>query len=234
MLQIILQFLLPFIFIGCSLFNCVKGSGNVTSESRVLSDFNKINIYANVNLYIRQNDNYSFDIEAEDNIIPHIKTKIKGDELIISTRTCIFNHKPVNIYVSAPEFRRITLSGSGKIISENMLSGDKLDLMLNGSGKIDVELNIYKLYTELTGSGKVYLKGNAYSHKIMLSGSGVINALELETDDTFVNLSGSGICRINSNEKLKINISGSGIVEYTGSPDTQSNVSGSGKIRKLK
>lgn len=234
MLQIILPFLLSFIFTGCSLFNCVKGSGNVTSESRVLSDFNKINIYANINLYIRQNDNYSFDIEAEDNINPHIKTKIKGDELIISTRTCIMNQKPINIYISAPEFRRITLSGSGKIISENILSGDKLDLMLNGSGKIEVELNIHKLYTELTGSGKVYLKGNAYSHKIMLSGSGVINALELETDDTFVNLSGSGICRINSNEELKINISGSGIIEYFGSPDIQSNVSGSGKIRKLK
>lgn len=234
MLNMLIPFILTFLYTSCSLFNCVKGSGNINTETRPLTDFKKIIINSNANVYIEQDDYYSVDIEAEENIIPYIKTRIRNDELIISNKTCLLNQKPINIYISSPEFRRIALSSSGKIISKNRITGNKLDIVINGSGRAEIDLDVQKLFTELSGSGKISLRGNAYTNKINLSGSGIIDALECETDESIINLSGSGICKMNVNEDLKINISGSGIVEYIGSPDIQSNISGTGRVKKLR
>lgn len=213
---------------------CIQGSGNLSSESREILNFKKITININAVVHIQQNGKYNVSIEAEDNILPYIRTTLKRDELIISSKRCFIKHKPIHIFVTSPEFKKITLTSSGKIIGENILNSSNLEIELSGSGKIDIELNVDKLTTQLFGSGKITYTGNVSHHRILLSGSGIINANELESDNTIVNLSGSGICRINAKEKLKIIISGSGFVEYSGSPEIESNISGSGRIKKIK
>lgn len=219
---------------GCVSFNCIRGSGVIGSEKREITGFKKITININASIYIKQDGKYDINIEAEDNILPNIRTQLKKDELIISARRCFVRHEPVKIYITSPEFQKINLTSSGKIIGENIINSPKLEIEINGSGNVDLELDIQKLITKLFGHGKITLAGNATDHKIILTGSGIINADELDSDFALVNLSGSGKCRLNVKEKLNINISGSGIVEYYGSPVINSNISGSGKVRKIK
>ena len=234
MANFILSFILVFLFNSCSLLDCVRGSGVVDSELREISDFTKITLKANANIYITQSDKFSVEIEAENNVIPYLTTKLRGEELVISVKRCVLTRKPIKIYISLPDLEEINLTGSGNIFGENEISVKELKLNISGSGKIDLSLEAEKLISIITGSGKISLSGNTSFHKIILSGSGIIDAVNFGTSDALVNLSGSGKCRIKVINDLTINLSGSGVVEYDGNPDIKSNITGSGKVRKLK
>lgn len=234
MINVVLILIFPFLFDSCSFMDCVRGSGLVLNESRNISNFNSINLLGSASVYIKQADEYSLEIEAEDNIIPLIETRVKGRMLYILTKKCINPNEPVKIFISLPELRSVDISGSGKIIGENVINSDKLELNIGGSGVLNFELQVNKLITEISGSGKVYLQGDTKLHNIILSGSGDIYAEELNTKDGLISLSGSGKCRVNVIENLDVNISGSGVVEYKGRPQINSKIHGSGKLKRLR
>ena len=57
-----------------------------------------------------------------------------------------------------------------------------------------------------------------------------VAALNLATDQTNLNLSGSGDVEVNAQPKLEVTIKGSGNVYYKGNPDKSIQIKGSGKI----
>ena len=52
----------------------VVGSGIITAETREVSDFDRISVGSSINLIIEQTGRETVRIEAEDNIIPLVKT----------------------------------------------------------------------------------------------------------------------------------------------------------------
>src|SRR6185503_10052951 len=98
-LNLILSLLTAHLYQGC-VFG-IDGSGNVVTENRTVEKFAGIDLQCSANVFFTQADEQSVKVEAEDNIIGHITTTVKNNELIISTDNTDFNtHKPVNIYVS--------------------------------------------------------------------------------------------------------------------------------------
>src|SRR3990170_5909134 len=62
----------------------VRGSGNVVTEERDVSDFHKIHLSGIGNLIITQGEEESLTIEADDNIMPLISADVSGERLTIS------------------------------------------------------------------------------------------------------------------------------------------------------
>lgn len=221
----------------------IKGSGNLISEERSVSAFVNLTVNGNYNIIIKEGINEGVSISAEDNIIGKIKTINSGDTLFIEpdkTFPNVFginlqNTQTITIVLTYKKLNSITINGSGSV--QNNLSSrlrtDKLNLSINGSGNIKLDIFADELSSSITGSGKMELTGAVRIQKVNINGTGIYVANALESKETEVRLSSSSDAKVRADDKLDINILGNGNVTYYGSPEklTQ-DITGNGTVRQ--
>lgn len=220
---------ISFMLHSCSI-NCVDGSGNVKTENRVVEEFTSIAVAGNGHIILDQNGESAIRIEADDNLLDEITTEVRGGKLYIKTEHCIKRYTKLNYYISLGELKKISLSGSGTIEAKDKIKSNALEVKISGSGEVMLSLQVNELKTHISGSGDCKYKGNVMKHNLSLSGSGRIEAFDLITEETRIDVSGSAEALVNATNKLNVDISGSGDVYYTGRPKIKSDISGSGSL----
>ena len=181
-------------------------------------------------LFLTQGDEHSVTISAQPNIIDEIDFRVRNRELVINNDRCLRNYEPVEIYMTVPEIRELSISGSGSIISQNQIFISDLELNLSGSGYMDLDINGDDVFARISGSGDMKLQGFIDDLDYTVSGSGNLHAFDLEAQTADIRISGSGNVEVTVNEHLDVRISGSGDVYYRGAPAIESRISGSGKV----
>lgn len=191
----------------------VVGSGKLLRENRSVSGFSSVELQGSANVDVTFGATELVVIEADDNILPLIETKVYNGQLIISTKsnTSINTANPVRVDVTMKALKGVTLSGSGNIDVAKM-AGDSLTVTLPGSGKITVT-------------------GSSTAVNISLPGSGNILCSGLQAKTATVKLSGSGNVEVFASQSLDASILGSGTIRYSGNPaQVKKSVIGSGSI----
>ena len=209
--------------------DCIRGNGPTIQDDRDVTDFDEIYNAVNANVHITQGEPFQVTIEGREDIVEKIRTRVDDNELSIESRYCLKGGR-VDVFITMPEIRRISNSGSGNIFSDNVWVTKDLDIRVTGSGDINADLEADDLDYKITGSGNITLTGNCVSQDIRISGSGRISSFGLFSDEADINISGSGRCEVNVDEKLDVRISGSGRVYYKGNPNIDSAISGSGRL----
>jgi hypothetical protein len=235
---------------GCRKYAKIEGNNQIETEKRNLVSFDKVDNEATFNVYIRHDSLYTATVEAESNLIPHIRTIVNGNTLEIDTRENLRNNYPINIYVTAPVIHGAYLSGSGFVVLDSIKS-DFMEVSLSGSGKISGQVTADNTVTKISGSGDISLEsvtsamdarisgsgnldllGSGTTNQFTISGSGEIRSYNFEQNHCDARISGSGDMFLNVSEQLNVNISGSGSVYYVGDPSLNVTITGSGKVIK--
>jgi hypothetical protein len=206
------------------------------SEKRNVGAFNAISMGVPGDLYITQGNQVSLEVKGDSDDLEDLITEVRNNTLVIKYERTGWNfgRDRITIYVTTPEISGISLGGSGKVISQNSLQSDRLDLSVSGSGKMELQVEADEIEASISGSGNMTISGDADEVQLTISGSGNMDAEELIADKYEVRISGSGRSRIHVGDQLDAKISGSGSVYYKGDPDKViSNVSGSGRVKKL-
>ncbi|HUZ02050.1 MAG TPA: head GIN domain-containing protein, partial [Thermomicrobiaceae bacterium] len=214
-----------------------RGSGNVVSESRQVSGFDRVSLGGIGNLLITQGDQESLTIDAEDNVLPHITTNVSGGQLSIGYDTQGLNWvqptKPVDFHLTVKNLQEIDLGGSGSIQTSG-LRANQLTVKIGGSGNGTLNgLVVTGLDVEIAGSGSIVAAGTADSQQLRIAGSGNYRAPDLATQSTQITVTGSGNSVVNVARTLSVSITGRGSVQYSGSPTIDQHILGSGRITKL-
>lgn len=212
----------------------VRGSGNLETEERKISGFDEIQFTGTGNLIIEQGDEESLTIEADDNIIGLIETKVRGDVLHIGYKrgVNIIPTGTIKFYLTVEDLDRIDLSGVGDIDCDGFETDD-LEFNISGSGDIKFNIEAKNIEIDVSGLGDISLSGKVGSHKIQINGSGNYDAEELESKNCEIDISGLGSATVNVSDSLGIEINGAGNVYYKGSPDISQDISGLGRIKSL-
>lgn len=212
----------------------VRGSGDIKTEERDVSGFNKVYLSGTGNLIITQGEKESLVIEADDNIIPLISTDVFGNKLNISIARGYSFIPTVKIkyYLTVIDLDGISLSGAGDINCDD-LSTDKLEFDISGAGDVDFNINAESIEITSSGVGDINLNGKVDSQDVDISGVGKYNAEELESRQCRISVSGAGTATVNVSEELDVEISGVGNVYYVGNPRITQNISGLGMIKSI-
>ncbi len=248
-LPLILLLMTGMLFSGCyAPFIRVEGNHNVTTETRQFPEFDRVSNEGNFDVYIIQDSLSEVVIEAESNLIPLIRTRIQGSELIIDTRDNLRNNYPMKLYVHTTDISEVKLSGSGRIEAEDITTGDfeievsgsgdiiltgtgdEVNCSISGSGSMNSELTCNHINADISGSGEMEISGTADQGDFSISGSGSIHAYELALRECSAHISGSGNMYVNVEEYLYVKISGSGDVYYMGNPVIETHINGSGSV----
>jgi len=191
----------------------VKGSGTMKAETRAVSGFSAIHLKGVGNVTLRQTGKESLKIEADDNILPVLTSKVvKGVlELNVEDNINLKPTKPIRYTIEVKSLNGLTISGAGNIEAEGVQTP--------------------KLMVDASGAGNVKLKGQADNLAVTVSGSGNLNGEALQTRQVKINLSGVGNAVVRVSDSLDANVSGVGSVRYIGSPQVHKSVSGVGSVR---
>lgn len=190
----------------------INGAGPVTSESRGVSGFDEVELRGVGNLSIRQTESESLTVEAEEDILPKIRTEVENDRLIIGPKpnTSIQTTEPINYALTVKDLHALKVSGSGDVEAEDIAT-DKLGINISGSGAVEAS-------------------GRVDSQEVDISGSGVYRAENLESKEAKIDVEGAGSALMNVSEALDAKVSSAGSVEYIGNPTVEKDVSGAGRV----
>lgn len=227
------------------------------TETRNVNAFSKLEIGGSFNTVLRQGNETSVKIIAENIDTKKILTETNGSTLKISLVKGIYHNIKIKLEITYKSLEAIHRSGSGNLTCESDLSsaGD-FELSSSGSGNIAIKGTITGTGISVTRSGSGNMKlagvkadriqmifsgsgnfevndGSAKTQTIRLSGSGNVSAYGLKTETCSAAVSGSGDIKVSVSNTIEASISGSGNIGYRGSAQVKKiAVHGSGRINK--
>lgn len=213
----------------------VAGEGPLVTETRPLTNFKKVSSSISGNVIFQVDPVYKVEVEAQQNILDILETKLIGDELVIRIKDGkrVKNNAGITVTIHAPNCEAVYLSGSGNFSMTGLLNEQNLNLHVSGSGNIDLQnaTVIDKLTATVSGSGNIEVRsGTAKNESLRISGSGRIAVGDVVADKAVTETSGSGEMRVKLLQSLDARISGSGSVFYRGTPTVTTHISGSGRV----
>jgi len=213
----------------------IRGNGNVRSETRLPGSFKSVASHGSFDVFVSSGEQ-AVKIEAEENLLPYIETYVEGYTLHIGTKDNYWLNpgRKVKIFVSCPDYESIRSYGSGDIIGESKITNSsKLELGVNGSANIKMDIEAPEINTETNGSGDIFLKGQTKSFEGEIHGSGNIKALDLRSGDATIKIYGSGDADVFVEGKLDVHVAGSGDINYKANAQISSSIAGSGRVKKI-
>jgi len=211
-----------------------RGSGNVVTESREVSNYDAIELSYPAEVLIKQGTAESLQIEADDNLLPHLKTQVRNGKLEIFYRREDGKHvtptKTVKITIVVKDLADVDFNSAGELVIEK-LKTDNLDVSLSGAGNLNLEdIQVKGLGISLSGAGSMTASGSAEDLDMNISGFGDFKGADLHTQVALVNISGAGSATVWVNDDLTAGISGAGSIDYYGSASVTKQVSGVGGV----
>ena len=214
--------------------NQTTGSGNIVTETRNTGSFDAISVGGSFDVEVKMGDAMSVVVEADDNIMKYIETKVSGNTLKISTEDLhSFSDVHMKVYVTVPVLTAVSASASAEVVGENILtSADKLVFKASSSASIKAEVDAPDIVTDANSSASITLRGKTKNHKTEASSSAEINAFELLTENTTANVSSSANIEVHASVSLNAHASSSGSVEYKGAATVTKSENSSGTVSK--
>lgn len=207
-------------------------------ETRSVGSFDKIVIGGAYNVYITQGDVEEVRLEGSKEAIEKIETESENGTLKIKQKKSKGwnwdNSGKLKVYVTFKSLTAIVSSGSSNVEVTSKVKADEFSLVTSGSSDVKMSMDVNSVKIVLSGSSDVELSGMAKEQSIVVSGSGDIEALDLESNNVSVKISGSGSVSVHANESLNGVVSGSGDIRYRGTPKQSIKISGSGSIEQVK
>lgn len=230
-----------FILSACQILpwvRVVRGSGNLATETRQVSGFNAIRMDGAGRVLITQGAAESLEIEAEDNLLGELTSRVEGDTLVLGYqdrpwRKTVLPTQAIVYTLTVIDLSKLTLNGAGDL-EIRALQTESLVLEINGAGNIDiVDLSGDELSVNLAGTGSITASGIVADQEISLDGAGNYQGADMQTQRTKIDINGLGNSTVWATESLDISINGGGSVSYYGSPNVSQQISGLGDVRNL-
>ena len=190
----------------------VRGSGVRKTEQRDVTAFDSIDASGAFDVEVACQKPASFEIEADDNILPLVQTEVRDGVLRITTTRSYTSTGGIKLRINVPDLVSIKSTGAGKF----NISGVKND----------------KFEIRSTGAATVVASGQSKSVKISSTGAGKIDAHDLRANDADVSVTGAAGVDVYATDELDVNVSGAGRVTYSGNPKVNKKVSGAGQVIK--
>jgi hypothetical protein len=219
---------------GCEIFmDQIVGSGNRITEERQVKSFEAIEAGSNFDIVIEKGEIPGLVIEADDNLMPHITTEVRGKTLKITTEVRFKLTGKIKLFITYGQLEELKLSGAAELQSEDVIEARNFAISLSGASKASLQLRADDLQSRLSGASKLYISGVADEVEARLSGASRLFADQLESEEGSYRLSGSSKAEVWVVQRIDARASGSSKLIYAGEPrQINSNTSGAASIRK--
>ncbi|MBA3241431.1 MAG: DUF2807 domain-containing protein [Acidobacteria bacterium] len=191
----------------------VVGSGARKTERRDVPEFNRIVVEGAYRVEVTCGQSRALEIEADDNLLPLIRTDVEGGRLRIHSERGIQTQTLPHVRINVQDLNEVSTPGA---------SDFRVDGLRNDAFKLNVE-----------GASKFRAAGETARLDIMLNGAGLVDARELRARSASVVNNGAGTISVHASDTLDATVNGVGMIDYYGNPPTVNpKINGIGKINR--
>lgn len=181
-------------------FSGEKGSGKIVTQQRDVKGFKGVDVGNAFLVEITAQKDFSVEIEADDNLLPLIKTEVNDGVLEIETESRVSPTQQVKVRISAPDIDSLAVSGATNL-TLNSVKNSSLSVDASGASKVKISGETTKLTAEVSGASK-------------------LDAEDLKTSKADVEASGASHIDVNVSEELSVDASGASKIVYSGTPSS--------------
>ncbi len=181
-----------------SIFSKVQGSGNLVAETRNVSEFNAVDFGGAFNVEITAGEDYSVVVEADDNLLQFITTRVERGTLRIDTEKRFSTRNRINVKIKAPNINAVDVSGASHALLNNV-KNEKLSIDASGASSVKISGTTENLVIDMGGASRIDASALTAS-KVTVDGGGASNA------------------SVSVSDSLTVDLGGASNVVYTGSP----------------
>ncbi|MFV8370212.1 head GIN domain-containing protein [Flavobacterium sp. LB2R40] len=215
--------------------NSIEGSGNVTTERRVVDgDFKSIEVNNAIDLVIEQSDKTEIVVEADDNLQKHISTTVKNGTLIISCdKNSFTNMKSKKVTVKMPVIHELEATSGSTITSNNILKGEHIKLNTSSAASMDINIESDNITCDSSSGSSITVNGKALQIKTSASSGSEIKAEYLLANEVTADVSSGATINVHPIVSLIAEASSGGNINYDIQPKTiQKNTNSGGSINR--
>jgi len=215
----------------------VNGSGRVRSESREARNFRAVEAYGGIQLILVQGDAEGVRIDAEDNLLPLLESRVEGGVLRVGPRrgVVLAPRRLIRYTIRLRALDSLDLSGAVMALAKRLRTSGDLRLDVSGSSSLLVGSARVggTLTADISGASSADIAGSAPRQRVILSGSSVYKAAHLTTRDTTLSASGASDARVRALRDLDVDASGASEVRYSGEARLKQRTSGASTVTPL-
>lgn len=211
----------------------VYGNHNVVTKERNAESFSRVKASSGVDVYLKQGDNGSISVEADENLQEYIMTEVRNGELNVYTDANIRQSERMRVYVTMREIKSLKTTSAGNIIGQTPVNSDQLELSASSAGDLKLEVHAKEIRINISSSGDMTLSGDADMLDADLSSAGNLDAFDLKVREAEISVSSAGDADVYVTEKITARASSAGDINYKGDPKyVDSHSSSAGGIHK--
>ncbi len=189
----------------------IHASGRVVTETREVGDFAGISLSGLGHLVVEHGSAETLSITANENILPHLVSEVRGGVLHLETKGEIRGAVQLEYHVTVRDLDELRVSG----VTTAEVHG----------------VDARRFLVEIGGVSSVVAEGRADRQDLFISGVSAYEAAQLTTQVTHVVMSGVSHAVVKVSERLEGSLSGPSRVAYIGSPSVSVSTSGGGTVR---
>jgi len=221
-------FLALMMMLPLALNSLAQEGGNVKLEKTV-EGFNAIEMDQSCKMLVSQGDNNSVTVEGPKEVVEAMKVVVKDGVLSIDNAGKSLEGVVINVV--AKNLTEIEVGSAAIMESASELKFDNLEIEAEGAADVNLQLNVNVLESDASGAASLKLRGMAQQHNAEVSGAATLNAVDLQTKKTTIDVSGAGNAKVDATEELKGEVSGAGSLYNKSQPQTMNiEESGAGSV----
>jgi hypothetical protein len=212
--------------------NIIFGDGNITKEIRSVDEFKNLNVSGNFTIYFTQDAVQSVRLEADNNIIEHLVIKTEDETLIIKSNSVVKSNN-LDVYISSPSLKNITLTGGSNFKTQAKVVMDEIKITANGGVDLYIQGNFSILDLFLNAGSDATLSGNCNNFYVQANAGSRLKAKDFIAFDANISASAGSNIEVNATTTLSVEASAGSSVYYYGNPELKNiNTSSGANLQK--
>lgn len=196
----------------------VDGNGNVANQKRTVEgSFHSVSASGDLEVIIEQGAQPSVTVEADENLQEHIKTEVKGKELVISSDANIGSGERT-ITVVLPNVESLSSASKAVIRTKNRINSESMTFSSSSGASIEANAEGRNIRCEASSGARITIEGITENLEIKSSNGSNINAKNLKADSVKADASSGGHTTVNPTRKLTADAKSGGKVYYVNTP----------------
>jgi len=190
----------------------------VVTKERKTDSFTGVKVSSGIDVYLKQGNNESVSVEADENLHEYILTEVRNGVLNVYSEYNIRDAERKRVYVTMKEVKSVKTTSAGDVFGESPINSDRLELSASSAGDIKLEVTARKIDVDISSSGDITLTGETDYLRADLSSAGDFNAYELKAREADISVSSAGDADVNVSERITARASSAGDINYKGDP----------------
>jgi hypothetical protein len=169
---------------------------------------------------------------VDDNLVGHLDVGVSAGTLHVGLESgTSVRDATLHADVTARTLSGIDISGASQVHLSDVLTGERVQVVLSGAGRLDGTAHVDLAKLELSGASNAKVSGSAGRLEVTESGASRLDAVDLDVSDLAIDLSAASTADVSVTGTISAGVSGASSLHYRGSPTfTRREVSGGSSI----